>query len=51
MADGQTVPGERMEWNAATDFADAAHASHPTLDAWQEYAQVHLLANELVFED
>ncbi len=50
-ANAATKPGERMEWNAANDFADAARAMHPALDAWQKYAQVLLLANELVFVD
>jgi hypothetical protein len=40
-----------MEWNALNDFAEAAQVAHPTLDAWQKYAQVLLLANELVFVD
>ncbi len=51
LADGKTVPGQRMEWSAANDFAEAARAMHPTLDAWQKYAQVLLLTNELVFVD
>ena len=50
-ADAATKPGQRLEWNAANDFADAARAMHPALDAWQKYAQVLLLANELVFVD
>jgi hypothetical protein len=51
LADGKTAPGERMEWSASSDFADAAHAMHPSLDAWQKYAQVLLMSNELVFVD
>ncbi len=51
LADGTTVPGERMEWNASNDFADSARAMRPSLDAWQRYAQVLLLTNELVFVD
>jgi hypothetical protein len=50
-ADGKTVPGLKMEWSALNDFADAARASHEELDAWQRYAQVLLLTNELVFVD
>ena len=50
-ANAATRPAERMEWNAAGDFAEAARAMHPALDAWQKYAQVLLLANELVFVD
>jgi hypothetical protein len=49
--DDKYVPGERMEWSAASDFADAAHLSHSSLDAWQKYAQVILMSNELVFVD
>lgn len=51
LADGKTAPGERMEWSASNDFIDAAHAVHPRLDAWQKYAQVILMSNELVFVD
>ena len=51
LADGKTKPGERMAWNAADDFNDAAHTIHPGLDAWQKYAQVLLMSNELVFVD
>jgi hypothetical protein len=51
LASGQTAPGERMEWNASSDFTDAARALHPGLDAWQKYAQVLLMSNELVFVD
>ena len=35
MADGNTKPGQRMEWDALKDFAEAARAMHPTMDAWQ----------------
>jgi hypothetical protein len=51
LADGKTAPGERMEWSASNDFTDAARAMHPSLDAWQKYAQVLLMSNELVFVD
>ena len=51
MADAKTKPGQRMEWSALNDFADAARVMHPAMDAWQKYAQVILLANELVFVD
>jgi hypothetical protein len=51
LADGKLTPGERTEWNASNDFTDAAHAMHPSLDAWQKYAQVLLMSNELVFVD
>jgi hypothetical protein len=51
LANGKTAPGERMEWSASNDFTDAAHPEHPSLDAWQKYAQVLLMSNELVFVD
>ncbi|HTA30294.1 MAG TPA: DUF1553 domain-containing protein, partial [Candidatus Cybelea sp.] len=51
MADGKTKPGQRMEWSALKDFPETAHVMHPAMDAWQKYAQVILLANELVFVD
>jgi hypothetical protein len=51
LADDKTAPGERMEWSASNDFAEAARPSHPGLDAWQKYAQVLLMSNELVFVD
>jgi hypothetical protein len=51
VADGKTQPGQRMEWSALDDFSDAARAMHPNLDAWQKYAQVLLLTDELVFVD
>jgi hypothetical protein len=51
VANEKTAPGERMEWSASNDFTDAARALHPRLDAWQKYAQVLLMSNELVFVD
>jgi len=51
LAEGKTAPGARIEWSAASDFTDAARATHPSLDAWQKYAQVILMSNELVFVD
>jgi hypothetical protein len=51
IADGKTVPGARMEWNALNDFADAARGVQAPLDPWQKLAQVLLLTNELVFVD
>jgi hypothetical protein len=51
LADGPNAPGGRMEWSASNDFTDAARAQHPSLDAWQKYAQVILMSNELVFVD
>ncbi len=51
IADATTKPGQRVEWSALNDFNEAAHAMHPNLDAWQKYAQVLLLTDELVFVD
>jgi len=51
VADEKVAPGERTEWSASNDFIDAARAMHPPLDAWQKYAQVILMSNELVFVD
>jgi hypothetical protein len=51
LADGKTAPGDRMEWSASADFTEASHALAPSLDAWQKYAQVLLMSNELVFVD
>ncbi len=51
MADAKTRPGQRMEWDALKDFPDTARVMHPAMDAWQKYAQVILLTNELVFVD
>jgi hypothetical protein len=50
-ADETTASDTKMEWNAASDFTDAARAQHPRLNAWQKYAQVLLMSNELVFVD
>jgi len=51
LADGKTAPRDRMEWSASADFTEASHATSPSLDAWQKYAQVLLMSNELVFVD
>ena len=51
VADGKTVAGQRMDWKASEDFLEAARATNPAMDAWQKYAQILLLANELVFVD
>ncbi|MDB6123534.1 MAG: Protein of unknown function (DUF1553)/Protein of unknown function (DUF1549)/Planctomycete [Pedosphaera sp.] len=51
VADGNTTPSQKMEWNALKDFAEATQPSHENLSAWQKYAQVLLLTNELVFVD
>jgi hypothetical protein len=39
------------EWDAKKDFAESARAQHKPLTDWEKYAQVLLLANELVFVD
>jgi hypothetical protein len=39
------------EWNAKTEFAGPAPEKPKPLDPWQKYAQVVLLANELMFVD
>jgi hypothetical protein len=42
---------ERAEWDAKADFAGAPKEKPKSLDAWQKYAQVLLLANETLFVD
>lgn len=42
---------ERSEWDAKTDFAGPPKEKPKSLDAWQKYAQVLLLANETMFVD
>ena len=51
VADGNTVAGQKMEWNALKDFNEANQPARENLDGWQKYAQVLLLTNELVFVD
>jgi len=46
-----TVSGRPNEWNAQTDFASASAPATEPLNAWQKYAQVLLLANELIHVD
>jgi hypothetical protein len=41
----------RREWSAKTDFAGPQKEKPRLLTAWDKYAQVLLLANELVFVD
>jgi len=41
----------RREWSAKTDFAGPQKEKKKPLSAWDKYAQVLLLANELVFVD
>ena len=42
---------EPKEWNAKTDFSGPPKPKPKTLGPWEKYAQVLLLANELVFVD
>jgi hypothetical protein len=45
-------PDERREWSARTDFTGPHKAPEKLpLTAWEKYAQVLLLANELMFVD
>jgi hypothetical protein len=46
-----SAKGERAEWNAKTDFGGPPREKPKSLDAWTKYAQVLLLANELMFVD
>ena len=39
------------EWSAKTEFAGPAPEKAKPLNAWEKYAQVVLLANELMFVD
>jgi len=54
MADrpGKSATGKAREWNANTDFSGPAKpVEKRPLTAWEKYAQVLLLANELMFVD
>jgi len=52
IAEGAAAPlDERAEWNAKTDFGGPPKEKPKGLDPWEKYAQVLLLANELVFVD
>jgi hypothetical protein len=42
---------ERTEWDAKADFAGPARTKPKSIDPWQKYAQVLLLANEAMFVD
>jgi len=46
-----SAKGDRAEWNAKTDFGGPPREKPKSLDAWTKYAQVLLLANELMFVD
>jgi hypothetical protein len=43
--------GHRMEWNASSDFIEAAQLQHPALNAWEKYAQTLLMSDEFEFVD
>jgi hypothetical protein len=50
--DPKAAPDQPREWNAKADFAGPPKEKpKPALTAWEKYAQVLLLANELVFVD
>src|SRR5207245_7820072 len=52
ISEGAAAPlDERAEWNAKTDFGAPPKEKPNGLDPWEKYAQVLLLANELVFVD
>jgi mono/diheme cytochrome c family protein len=46
-----TASNERAEWDAKADFAGPAKSKPKSIDPWQKYAQVLLLANETMFVD
>ena len=51
-SNAKSAPDEPGEWNAKTDFGGPPKEKpRPALTAWEKYAQVLLLANELVFVD
>jgi hypothetical protein len=50
--DGPAAPGATAEaWDARAQFAGAAPAPPVPLNAWEQYAQVLLQANEFLFVD
>jgi hypothetical protein len=49
-ADDGLAGGSTGEWDARADFSGPAKVFQP-LDAWEKYAQVLLLSNELMFVD
>jgi hypothetical protein len=52
VAEAGKVPADTpKEWNAKTDFSGPRKPSSTPLSPWEKYAQVLLLANELVFVD
>ncbi|MCI0747079.1 MAG: PSD1 and planctomycete cytochrome C domain-containing protein [Verrucomicrobia subdivision 3 bacterium] len=52
LSSGQSpVAGEASTWNAKVDFAGPPKEKPKSLDPWQKFAQVLLLANETIFVD
>jgi mono/diheme cytochrome c family protein len=49
--EGPARPEDRGEWDAKADFAGPPKEKPKSLDPWQKYAQVLLLANETMFVD
>jgi hypothetical protein len=49
-ADGAQSTGLASEWNAKDDYSGPKELNKP-LDAWEKFAQVILMSNELVFVD
>ncbi len=47
----KTASGQPTEWNAQTDFTNTIPPLAESLNVWQKYAQVLLLANELIYVD
>jgi mono/diheme cytochrome c family protein len=48
---GSATRDERSAWDAKADFAGPPKEKPKSLDPWQKYAQVLLLANETMFVD
>jgi hypothetical protein len=44
-------PGVKVAWNAKEDFSGPGKAQAQPLDAWEQFAQVLLVGNELFFVD
>jgi uncharacterized protein DUF1553/uncharacterized protein DUF1549/cytochrome c len=45
------IKAQSREWNAKTEFAGPPREQRARLGSWEKYAQVLLLANELMFVD
>lgn len=48
---GSSSSGDRMEWDASSDYTEAARAQHSALNAWEKYAQALLMSDEFEFVD